>query len=115
MKEHIARLENKIQELLGELEGSKKTKLDIKLQMNTFEEELNGVRNEMQDLVVEQAAVIQTELRKVQETEMREVNFLKLQIGQVTEDKVKVQQNALVLQNQIAEVEKDMGYRYYYD
>ena len=115
VKEHMARLEAKIQDLMAQLQESKKNKLEIKLQMGTYEEELNGVRKEIEDYVLEKAGELQEVLKKVQETELKENNFLKMQVGQVQEDKVKVQQNALVLQNQIAEVEKDMGYRYYYD
>ncbi len=55
------------------------------------------------------------DFRKLTAIETDETTYLKQQVNQLTQDRIRLQQNTLVLENRVIESEKDVGFKFMYD
>ena len=55
------------------------------------------------------------EVRKIMELENQELGVLKKQAHQLAQERIKLQNDTLVLENKVVETDKDLGFKYKLD
>ena len=55
------------------------------------------------------------DLRNSNNIQTEETNFLKKQVNMLNQDRIKLTQNILILENRVIENEKDVGFKNVYD
>ena len=71
----------------------------------------NDNNSEMSTFIVNEAIKITNNFKKLMQDEIDENNKTKQQVNMLIQDRVKLQQETLVLENRIFEFEKDLGYK----
>ena len=76
----------------------------------TLEHHQTEGTNEILKIVLEEIANLEKDFRKLQSYDVSEMNFLKQQATQLQQEKMKIQQSAMLLDNKVANIEGDVGY-----
>ena len=72
---------------------------------------MNSSFNNLTQFTLDEVRRLNKQLREIAHQENEETRFLRTQVTQLTQDKIKLQQNTIVLDNRVTESEKDLGYR----
>lgn len=75
----------------------------------------NEQGNEISRFFLDEINRLSKELRNMNNIQNEECNYLKKQIGYLNQDRIKLTQNLLILDNRVAENEKDVGFKNIYD
>lgn len=75
----------------------------------------NEQDNEISRFFMDECERLSRELRNMNTVQTEETNFLKKQINLLNQDRIKLTQNILILENRVAENEKDVGFKNVYD
>ena len=71
----------------------------------------NDNNNEMSSFVVNEAIKLTNSFKKLLQEDDEEFSQLKQQVNTIIQERIKIQQETLVLENRIFETEKDLGYK----
>eukprot|EP01017_Pseudomicrothorax_dubius_P045150 TRINITY_DN7765_c0_g1_i2.p1 TRINITY_DN7765_c0_g1~~TRINITY_DN7765_c0_g1_i2.p1 ORF type:complete len:126 (+),score=43.66 TRINITY_DN7765_c0_g1_i2:12-389(+) len=71
--------------------------------------------NEITKYVMEEMLRVEKEFKRLLNVDAAENTFLKQQVNQLNQDKVKLQQNALILETRVHEGETEVGFKNVYD
>jgi len=71
----------------------------------------NDNNTEMSNFIINEAIKITNSFKKLLQDDNEEFNQLKSQVNTLIQDRMKLQQDTLVLENRIFETEKDLGYK----
>ena len=72
---------------------------------------MNGSFSNLTQFTLDESRRLSKQLREIAQQENEEARFLRAQVTQLTQDKIKLQQNTIVLDNRVTESEKDLGFR----
>ena len=75
----------------------------------------NEQDNEMSRFFLDEINRLSKDLRNSNNIQTEETNFLKKQVNMLTQDRIKLTQNILILENRVIENEKDVGFKNVYD
>jgi len=75
----------------------------------------NEQDNEISRFFLDEVTRLSKELKNMNTIQTEETNFLKKQINLLNQDRIKLTQNILILDNRVAENEKDVGFKNVYD
>ena len=75
----------------------------------------NEQDNEMSRFFLDEIDRLSKDLRNSNNIQTEETNFLKKQVNLLNQDRIKLTQNILILENRVAENEKDVGFKNVYD
>ncbi len=98
-------------ELKNDFETTKKDLQIIRSTVVGFEHYNKDHASVLTNYVLDELKKIEKEFRKNTEIEKEETAYLKQQIGQVTQDKIKLQQHGLILENRVNQVENEVGFQ----
>lgn len=97
--------------LRSDLDDSKKNTQMIRADIMAIEHSMKEGNSEMMRAMMEECLRVEKEFRKIANIEKSENEFLKQQMRQLTQDKMKLQQNTLVLENRVEASENDVGFK----
>lgn len=75
----------------------------------------NEHNNEISRFFLDEISRLSKELRNMNNIQTEETNFLKKQVNFLNQDRIKLTQNILILENRVIENEKDVGFKNVYD
>ena len=75
----------------------------------------NEQDNEMSRFFLDEINRLSKDLRNSNNIQTEETNFLKKQVNMLNQDRIKLTQNILILENRVIENEKDVGFKNVYD
>lgn len=75
----------------------------------------NEQDNEMSRFFLDEISRLSKDLRNNNNIQTEETNFLKKQVNMLNQDRIKLTQNILILENRVIENEKDVGFKNVYD
>ncbi|EAR84999.1 hypothetical protein TTHERM_00529510 (macronuclear) [Tetrahymena thermophila SB210] len=115
IKNHLERLDMTLENLLKDLEDSKKDLQSLRNDVVSLGHLNNDQCSELSRFVMDETLRLAKDFRKLTNIEQDECTYLKQQVNQLTQDRIRLQQNTLVLENRVNETEKDVGFRHMYD
>ncbi|KRX10505.1 hypothetical protein PPERSA_01517 [Pseudocohnilembus persalinus] len=115
VKNHIKKLDNTLEELLKDLEQSKRDLQNVRNDIVSIGHLSNESGSEVSRYVMDETLRIAKEFRKLTLIESDETTYLKNQVQNLVQDRIRLQQNTLVLENRVNETEKDVGFKKMYD
>ena len=71
----------------------------------------NDNNSEMSNFIVNEAIKVTNNFKKLLQEDEEEFSQLKQQVNTLIQERIKIQQDALVLENRVYETEKDLGYK----
>ena len=75
----------------------------------------NDESSQLNKNIMEDCILLTKRLRNMIQIEREETSVLKYQVSQLCQEKIKLQQNVLVVENRVCETEKDFGFKYLYE
>ena len=102
-------------ELGQDLEDSKRSIQSLKNDFLRISHINNEQDNEMSRFFLDEIGRLSKELKSMNNVQTEETNFLKKQINLLNQDRIKLTQNILILENHVIENEKDVGFKNVYD
>lgn len=75
----------------------------------------NEHNNEISRFFLDEISRLSKELKNMNNIHTEETNFLKKQVNLLNQDRIKLTQNMLILENHVIENEKDVGFKNVYD
>lgn len=99
-----------IQSLQYDLEESKKDIQKLRGEFLYLGFQNNDNNSFMSKFIVEEAIKLTNDFRKRLEESNEDANQTKQQIAALSQERIKIQEDVLVLENRIFESEKDLGY-----
>eukprot|EP01017_Pseudomicrothorax_dubius_P045149 TRINITY_DN7765_c0_g1_i1.p1 TRINITY_DN7765_c0_g1~~TRINITY_DN7765_c0_g1_i1.p1 ORF type:complete len:155 (+),score=38.11 TRINITY_DN7765_c0_g1_i1:134-598(+) len=115
VKSHLGKLEETCQELLKDLQNSRKEIQTLRSDLVALEHFNKEASNEITKYVMEEMLRVEKEFKRLLNVDAAENTFLKQQVNQLNQDKVKLQQNALILETRVHEGETEVGFKNVYD
>ena len=94
-----------------DLEESKKTIQKLRGEFLHLGFVNNDNNAEMSGFIVDEAIKLTNDMKKLMQEENEEFNQIKTQINMLVQERIKVQQETLIIENRIYETEKDLGYK----
>merc|ERR1711907_914268 len=101
IKGHILKLEDMLQNLLNELEDSRKNIQMLRSEFIAMEHSHKENCNNMSKEIMDEACRLEKDYHKIQQLDKAEMHYLRQQIYNLNLDKIKLQQNTLVLENKV--------------
>lgn len=98
---------------MKELEQNKKQIQIAKSTLMTTDNLAKDLESELNRFMVDEMLRIEKEFRRIADVDKAETNFLKQQMNQLNQDKIKLQQNGLILESRVTEAESDVGFKQY--
>ena len=80
--------------------------------MNT-DNTARDLENEISRFMVGEITRLEKEFKKLSDIDKSETIFLKQQMESLNQDKIKLQQNGLILESRVTEAESDVGFKQY--
>jgi len=111
VKNHLGKLEDQLGELKQDLEDTTKTLQMARSDMIGLEHSNKDVGSELSKYVMEELIRIEKDFKKLGGIEKSESTFLRQQMHQLNQDKIKLQQNCLILESRVQETESDVGFK----
>ena len=82
----------------------------LRSELATFEHKANENTNDTLKEILEDIANLEKDFRKMQAMDVNEVSFLKQQVGQLNQEKTKIEQSVVVLETRINQIEHEVGF-----
>lgn len=101
-----------IRDLNLDLEDSKRNIQIIRSELLSLGHLNNEACQDVSRFVMDEAIRITKDFKNIQNIESDETKFLKEQVNYLSQDRIKLQQNTLVLENRVMEAEKDIGFTF---
>ena len=92
------------------MNDNKKEAQLLRSECATFEHKLTENTNDILKEILEDVTNLEKDFRKLQALDLNEMTFLKQQQNQLQQEKLKLQQACVLLENRIANTEGDVGY-----
>ena len=100
-------------ELNRDLENIKKDIQITRTEMISLEHLNKDAGADINKFTLEETLRIEKDFKKLCNLDKSEDNFLKQQLTQLNSDKIKLQQNVLILDSRVTEVENNVGFKSY--
>jgi len=86
----------------------------VRADIMAIEHQLKEGNTELMRALMDECLRVEKEFKKIISVEKSENDFLKQQMRQMNQDKMKLQQNTLVLENRVEASENDVGFKNLY-
>ncbi|CAD8154269.1 unnamed protein product [Paramecium octaurelia] len=111
IKNHIKRIEEMLvllnNDLVNDAKDIDKNRQDIR----SLGEAQNKERTELHNSLLDHCHKIVTDMRELNQQSKSETYNLKQQLSCLNQDKIRLQQNLIVLENKVIETDKDIGFK----
>lgn len=111
----FCKTKGRLDELIQDLEDSKRSIQSMKNDFLRISHVNNEQDNEMSRFFLDEISRLSKDLRNSNNIQTEETNFLKKQVNMLNQDRIKLTQNILILENRVIENEKDVGFKNVYD
>eukprot|EP00331_Platyophrya_macrostoma_P015803 CAMPEP_0176471462 /NCGR_PEP_ID=MMETSP0127-20121128/41142_1 /TAXON_ID=938130 /ORGANISM="Platyophrya macrostoma, Strain WH" /LENGTH=82 /DNA_ID=CAMNT_0017866105 /DNA_START=347 /DNA_END=595 /DNA_ORIENTATION=- len=81
--------------------------------MINVDNQARDLESEINRYMMEEIGRLEKEFKKLSDIDKSETVFLKQQMESLNQDKIKLQQNGLILESRVTEAESDVGYKQY--
>ena len=98
---------------MKELEQHKKQLQIARSTMMATDNMAKDLESDLNRHVMDEMLRLEKEFRKFSEVDKAETMFLKQQMHTLNQDKIKLQQNGLILESRVTEAENDVGFKQY--
>ncbi|CAG9325431.1 unnamed protein product [Blepharisma stoltei] len=109
IKKFIKHMHKKIEEIKLEMHDSKQDYEQLRSEAKAMEAQNNRDTNDITDRILDELDRIEQEFKKQAGESKTESGFLKQQIASVTQEKMKLEQNYLLLATRVGEAERVIG------
>lgn len=109
IKRFIKHMLKEIEEIKLQMHDSKQDYEQLRSESKSMESQNNRETNDITDRILDELDRLEQEFKKQASESKTEVSFLKQQIASVTQEKMKLEQNYLLLATRIEEVERVVG------
>ena len=109
VKTKIRQLEKDMQELRSNINENKKAGMTIKSELIVLETTIKEKCNELCKCIMEDLANFDKDLKRVIQNDRTETDFFKVLTNSLNEDKIKLQKEAISLQERMRNCEIDIG------
>ena len=92
------------------LNENKKDSQLLRSECATLEHQSTECLNDILKEILEDINNLEKDFRKIQQQDLNEVQFLKQQAGQLQQEKMRLQQNTIMVDNRVTGVESEVGY-----
>ena len=82
----------------------------LRSDLATFEHKATEQNNDTLKEIMEDIANLEKDFRKLQAMDINEIAFLKQQVGQLVNEKMKIEQSNVLLSTRINALEHDVGF-----
>ena len=110
IKPRIKSVQANIGDFTRYLNENKKEVQLLRSELATFEHKANEMTNDTLKEILEDIANIERDFRKMQGMDINEISFLKQQVGQLNQEKTKIEQSVVVLETRINSIEHEVGF-----
>lgn len=100
---------------MQDLEESKRSIQSLKNDLLRISHINNEQDNETSRFFLDEILRVAKDLKNMSNIHQEETSFLKKQMGLLNQDRIKLTQNLLILDNRVVENEKDIGFKNVYD
>ncbi|CAG9315293.1 unnamed protein product [Blepharisma stoltei] len=109
IKKFIKHMHKKIEEIRVQMFDSKQDYEKLRSEAKSLESQNNAESNDITNRILDELDRLENQFKKQINEEKTEVSFLKQQIASVTQEKIKLEQNCLLLGTRVDEAERVVG------
>ncbi|CAD8136016.1 unnamed protein product [Paramecium pentaurelia] len=110
VKNHLQRLDQLLQQLMDELELVKKEKEQLRNNLIELSQITSDSFDDSNKYLNEEYRRLMQEFHEQNALQLEQHQFLKQQVDQINQDRIKLQQNTIVLEDRIQDSEKELGF-----
>ncbi|CAD8206759.1 unnamed protein product [Paramecium octaurelia] len=110
VKSHLQRLDQMLQQLMDELDLAKKEKEQLRNNLIELSQITTDSFDDSNKYLNEEYRRLMQEFHEQNALQLEQHQFLKQQVDQINQDRIKLQQNTIVLENRIQDSEKELGF-----
>lgn len=109
IKKFIKHMHKEIDNIKNQMFDSKQDYEQLRSEAKSLETQNNSESNDITNRILDELDRIEQEFKKQVSEGKTEVSFLKQQLASVTQEKMKLEQNSLLLRTRVDEVERVVG------
>ncbi|CAK66480.1 unnamed protein product (macronuclear) [Paramecium tetraurelia] len=110
VKSHLQRLDQLLQQLMDELDLAKKEKEQLRNNLIELSQITTDSFDDSNKYLNEEYQRLMQEFHEQNALQLEQHQFLKQQVDQINLDRIKLQQNTIVLENRVQDSEKELGF-----
>ncbi|CAD8210787.1 unnamed protein product [Paramecium octaurelia] len=110
VKSHLQRLDQLLQQLMDELDLAKKEKEQLRNNLIELSQITTDSFDDSNKYLNEDYQRLMQEFHEQNALQLEQHQFLKQQVDQINLDRIKLQQNTIVLENRVQDSEKELGF-----
>ncbi|CAD8122237.1 unnamed protein product [Paramecium sonneborni] len=110
VKTHLQRLDQLLQLLIDDLDVAKKDKEQLRNNLIELSQKTTDSFDEANKYLNDEYRRLMQEFHEQNALQLEQHQFLKQQVDQINQDRIKLQQNTIVLENRVQDAEKELGF-----
>ncbi|CAD8196448.1 unnamed protein product [Paramecium pentaurelia] len=110
VKSHLQRLDQLLQQQMDELDMAKKEKEQLRNNLIELSQITTDSFDDSNKYLNEEYQRLMQEFHEQNALQLEQHQFLKQQVDQINQDRIKLQQNTIVLENRVQDSEKELGF-----
>ncbi|CAD8124755.1 unnamed protein product [Paramecium sonneborni] len=110
VKSHLQRLDQLLQQLMDEQDFAKKEKEQLRNNLIELSQITTDSFDDSNKYLNEEYRRLMQEFHEQNALQLEQHQFLKQQVDQINQDRIKLQQNTIVLENRVQDSEKELGF-----
>ncbi|CAD8114483.1 unnamed protein product [Paramecium primaurelia] len=110
VKSHLQRLDQLLQSLMDELDMVKKEKEQLRNNLIELSQKTSDSFDDANKYLNDEYRRLMQEFHEQNALQLEQHQFLKQQVDQINQDRIKLQQNTIVLENRVQDSEKELGF-----
>ncbi|KAM3136497.1 hypothetical protein pb186bvf_011455 [Paramecium bursaria] len=110
VKNHLMRLDLLLQQLNDDLDYAKKQKEEVRNDILEISQRKTDDYEDFNKYFADEYQRLMQEFHEQSELQNEQHTFLRQQVEQINQDRIKLQQNVIVLDNRVQDAEKELGF-----
>ncbi|CAD8207893.1 unnamed protein product [Paramecium octaurelia] len=110
VKNHLSRLDLLLQQQMDDLDMTKKDKEQLRNNLIELSQKTTDSFDEANSYLNDEYRRLMQEFHEQNALQLEQHQFLKQQVDQINQDRIKLQQNTIVLENRVQDAEKELGF-----
>ncbi|CAD8170623.1 unnamed protein product [Paramecium octaurelia] len=110
VKSHLQRLDQLLQQLMDELDMVKKEKEQLRNNLVELSQKTSDSFDDANKYLNDEYRRLMQEFHEQNGLQLEQHQFLKQQVDSINQDRIKLQQNTIVLENRVQDAEKELGF-----
>ncbi|CAK68337.1 unnamed protein product (macronuclear) [Paramecium tetraurelia] len=110
VKNHLCRLDLLLQQQMDDLDMIKKEKEQLRNNLIELSQKTTDSFDDANQYLNDEYRRLMQEFHEQNALQLEQHQFLKQQVDQINQDRIKLQQNTIVLENRVQDSEKELGF-----